>query len=79
MQQTAEVPSKTLIVDGMFIVQQLAVKQCAIKNCSDLSREFITVLYSKMEIYDCVLLVFDQYNTGGSLKTCHKATTENTH
>ena len=54
MQQTAEVPSKTLIVDGMVIVQQLAVKQRAIKNCSDLSREFITVLNSKLGIYDCV-------------------------
>ena len=68
MQQAAEVPNKTLIVDGMVIVHQLAVKQYAIKNCSDLSREFITVLDSKLEIYDCVHLVFDHYNTDGSLK-----------
>lgn len=66
IQQVAEVPSQTLVVDSMFMVQQLVVKQCVIKSCSDLAMEFITVLDSKAQNYDCVQLVFDHYNTDAS-------------
>lgn len=57
-----------LIVDGMVLVQKLSAKQDEIKTCSDLAASFISLLDKKSRKYNCVHVVFDQYNKESTLK-----------